>query len=102
MPSTVAASNADGKSRSLTAAFSVKNDVRSSTWLFFTYSRRPPPPQPQMIDGPWPAPMAVLILVLYASFWNSVYLIAASGLAALKRLTVASRMACCGWPLRNQ
>src|SRR2546423_11058732 len=55
-----------------------------------------------MIVGPWPAPMAVLIFVLYASFWNSVELICALGFALLNRLTVSSRMPCCGGPVRNQ
>src|SRR5437762_12478213 len=55
-----------------------------------------------MIDGPCPAPMAVLIFVLYASFWNSVDVIFEFGFAWLNRLTVSSRMPCCGWPVRNQ
>src|SRR5205823_6367682 len=55
-----------------------------------------------MIDGPCPAPIAVLIFVLYASFWNSVNVILELALAWLKRLTVSSRMPCCGWPVRNQ
>src|SRR5689334_10933114 len=55
-----------------------------------------------MMVGPCPAPSAVLIFVLYASFWNSVNEILPFGFAALKRLTVSSRMPCCGWPVRNQ
>src|SRR2546423_8049373 len=46
--------------------------------------------------------MAVLIFCLNASFWNSVVLSLVSGFASLNLLTCASRMACCGCPVRNQ
>src|ERR1700712_4828020 len=55
-----------------------------------------------MIVGDFPAPMAVLIFALYASFWNSVYEIVPVGLAASNALTAFSRMLCCGFPDRNQ
>jgi hypothetical protein len=49
-----------------------------------------------MMVGFWPAPIAVLIFCLYASFWNSVYEIVPLGFFALNALTAFSRMACCG------
>src|SRR5690348_15478491 len=55
-----------------------------------------------MMVGAWPAPMAVLILVLYASFWNVVPVILELGLALLKRLTVAVRTCSPGAPDRYQ
>jgi hypothetical protein len=64
--------------------------------------RSVPPPQPQMIVGAWPAPIAVLILALYASFWNVVNPICPSGLALLNRLTALVRTGSPGGPLRNQ
>src|SRR5689334_14412572 len=53
-----------------------------------------------MMVGAWPAPMAVLILVLYASFWKVVALILVFGLAALNRFTLAVRIASPGGPDR--
>ena len=55
-----------------------------------------------MIVGAWPAPIAVLIFVLNASFWKVVNWICLSGLAALNRLTVSVRMPSWGWEVRNQ
>jgi hypothetical protein len=55
-----------------------------------------------MMVGAWPAPIAVLIFVLYASFWNFVALIWVFGLALLKRSTVCCRTASPGSPVRNQ
>src|SRR3954467_11257002 len=54
-----------------------------------------------MIVGAWPAPSAVLILALYASFWNVVALILEFGLALLNRSTLACRIASPGGPDRN-
>src|SRR6266496_5751126 len=98
----VAAPNAEGKSRSLTFEFWSNHEVRSSTAPASTYVRSVPPPQPQMMVGAWPAPMAVLILVLYASFWKVVCLSVLLGLALLKRSTAPVRTPSCGCPLRNQ
>src|SRR5215470_1481907 len=47
----------DGRSFCLTAAFWPNQSVRSTTWLASTYALRPPPPQPQIIVGDWPAPI---------------------------------------------
>src|SRR6185437_5585103 len=55
-----------------------------------------------MIVGACPAPIAVLILALYASFWNVVGLILLFGLALLNRSTLARRIASPGGPDRNQ
>src|SRR3954454_22952574 len=98
----VAGPKDEGNSRALRSALSPNHAVRSSTWPASTQLFRPPPPQPQMMVGPWPAPSAVLILVLYGSFWYAVALIWLFGLALLNRSTECCRMSCCGWPLRNQ
>src|SRR5664279_757626 len=98
----VAAPKDDGNSLLFTAAFCENQSVRSSTAPAFTKLCRPPPPQPQMIVGAWPAPIAVLIFVLYASFWNSVYEIVPPDFDALNRLTASSRIFCWGWVDRNQ
>src|SRR3954447_23523777 len=45
--------------------------------------------------GPWPAPSAVLIFCLYASFWKNVAVILVLGLALLTRSMAACRI---GWP----
>ena len=55
-----------------------------------------------MIVGACPAPIAVLIFALYASFWNVVALILVFGLALLNRSTLACRIASPGGPDRNQ
>src|SRR5690606_1079092 len=55
-----------------------------------------------MIVGACPAPIAVLIFVLYASFWKVVSLICWSGWALLKASTAPARTPSCGWPLRYQ
>src|SRR5215217_3442948 len=55
-----------------------------------------------MIVGPWPAPMAVLTFVLYASFWNAVVVIFSLGFASLNRSTVFLRMVSPGGPVRIQ
>src|SRR3954451_15795209 len=98
----VAGPKDEGNSRLLTSALSSNHEVRSSTCPESTQLLRPPPPQPQMMVGPWPAPSAVLILVLYASFWNVVVWIWPSEFFLLKASTAPWRMSSCGWPLRNQ
>src|SRR3954449_3095756 len=98
----VAGPKDEANSRLLRSALSPNHEVRSSTCPASTQLLRPPPPQPQMIVGPWPAPSAVLILVLYESFGNSVYFSCEPEFAALKRLTLSSRTVCWGCPDRNQ
>jgi hypothetical protein len=102
LPLTVAAPNEAGNSRSFTAAFWPNQSVRSSTAPASTQLFRPPPPQPQMMVGAWPAPIAVRIFVLYASFSNAVCLIWVSALALLKRSTARVRICSPGAAVRNQ
>ncbi len=61
-----------------------------------------PPPQPQMMVGACPAPMAVLIFVLYASFWYVVSSIWSSGWALLNASTAPALTPSCGCPFRYQ
>src|ERR671933_258388 len=98
----VAAPNDDGISLSFTFGFLSNHEVRSSTCPASAHVRRPPPPQPQMIVGAWPAPSAVLIFVLYGSFWKVVVVICESGFALLNRSTARCLMPSWGAPLRNQ
>src|SRR5262245_37718511 len=55
-----------------------------------------------MIVGASLAPIAVLIFVLYASFWNVVALICPSGFFLLNRSTAPCRTPSWGCPFRNQ
>src|SRR5690625_1930396 len=55
-----------------------------------------------MIVGASPAPIAVRILVLNASFWNPVRVSVVSGLASLKASTESVRIPSCGCPVRIQ
>src|SRR6266536_3716822 len=98
----VAGPNDDWISLFFTLGFWSNQEVRSSTCPASAHVRRPPPPQPQIMVGACPAPRAVLIFVLYGSFWKVVVVIFESGLASLNRSTACCRMPSWGAPLRNQ
>src|SRR3569833_879761 len=98
----VAGPKEDGNSRSLTSLLLPNHEVRSSTWPASTQLFRPPSSLSLLFVGFCPAPRAVLILVLLASFWKVVVLIWWSGFFLLNASTAPWRMSCCGSPLRYQ
>jgi hypothetical protein len=99
LSSKVAAPQVDGSSLSLKSRFSSSQPVRSSTWPASTYDFSTPPPQPKIRVGAWLAPTAVLILVLYGSFWKKVASTEPLPIS-LNAVTEFFRMVSFGSPLR--